>query len=202
MADEDDFLMGGGGVSAKFETVGTVVRGKIISKPQLRQRTDINTGEPMTWPDGRPQQQLVVQIQTDERDDEIEDDDGVRNLYIRFKMRDAVKEAVKKAGEKSLAVGGELAIKYVSQEKPRKRGQQGTKLYRAKYTPPDPSEFLDDGMGEEDGDEIETPPPAKKATKRAAKKAPAKKAATKAAVDEFSDDDDAGDDGEDDDEGF
>lgn len=202
MADEDDFLMGGGGTSAKFD-VGTVVRGTILSKA-LRQRTDITTREPLFWKDGRPQQHLVVALQTDERDADIDDDDGVRNLYIRFKMREAVQEAVKKAGAKTLEVGGKLAVKCTGQEKPKQRGHNGAKIYRAKYEAPDPADFLagdDDGESDET-DEAPTPPPAAK--KAAAKKAPAKKAAAKkAAVDEFADDDDAPAGGDiDDDPGF
>jgi hypothetical protein len=188
MSDEDDFLMGGGGKSATFE-VGDVHRGKILSK-KLTNQTDFKTKEILYWPNGDPRKQLVVALATDERDEDDEMDEGVRNLYIRFKMKDAVQAAVKAAGAKTLEIGGTLAVKCVGKEKPRTRGEQGAKLYKAKYTAPDPADYL----GEDDPDEVDkpTPPPAKKA---AAKKAPAKKAAAKA-VDEF------GDDGSEDDPGF
>jgi hypothetical protein len=60
----DDFLMAAGGApSAKFETPGTSVTGKITDL-QVRQQTDVRTREPLNWPNGDPKMQLVVTLQT------------------------------------------------------------------------------------------------------------------------------------------
>lgn len=137
--DPNSFLMGGSGKSAKFETVGTVVEGTIVTQPTLRQQTDIKTGALKTWDNGDPVQQLVVQLQTDARDDA--EDDGVRNLYVsggfkRASLQKAVADAVKTAKAPGLAVGGHLAVKFTGEEPPTAKGMNPAKLYQAKYTPP------------------------------------------------------------------
>jgi len=58
--DANAFLMGTGIPSAKFPTVGTTVTGTIVREPELQQQTDFDTGEPLTWPDGRPRMQVRV----------------------------------------------------------------------------------------------------------------------------------------------
>jgi hypothetical protein len=137
--DPNSFLLGGGGKSAKFENVGDVVEGTIAAPPELRQQTDIATGAPKTWDNGDPVQQLVVQLQTDAREDV--DDDGIRNLYVaggfkRASLQKAIADAVKTAKAPGLAVGGHLAVKFTGEEPPQKKGFSPAKLYAAKYTPP------------------------------------------------------------------
>ena len=165
--DPDEFLMGGGGRSATFEK-GDRYEGEILSK-SVRQQTDFKTKKPLFWDDGRPREQMVVSIQTDldEPDEDGGEDDGVRNLYIKYKMKEAVAKAVREAGEKKLEIGGWLAVECVGTEKPKTRGAQGAKLYEAEYEPPDEKFFAGD-----EGDPDEDEPPARRA--------PAKKAAAKA----------------------
>ena len=75
-----DDLLSGGGKSFKFDTVGTSVTGTITSI-EVKQKTEYGTGKALTWDDGRPQEQIVVGVQTDVRDDG--DDDGIRTVYIK-----------------------------------------------------------------------------------------------------------------------
>lgn len=75
-----DDLLSGGGKSFKFERIGTSVTGTIVSL-DVKQKTEFGSGKLLTWDDGRPQEQIVVGIKTNARDDE--DDDGVRNVYIK-----------------------------------------------------------------------------------------------------------------------
>jgi len=168
--DPDEFLMGGGGRSATFEK-GDRYEGEILSK-SVRQQTDFKTKKPLFWDDGRPREQMVVSIQTDldEPDEDGGEDDGVRNLYIKYKMKEAVAKAVREAGEKKLEIGGWLAVECVGTEKPKTRGAQGAKLYEAEYEPPDEKFFA----GDEDDPDADDEPPAR------SRRAPAKKAAAKA----------------------
>ena len=131
--DPNAFLMGTGGRSAKFEAEGDVAVG-YITHYEMRQQTDIKTGAPKTWDDGNPMMQLVVTIDTETREDE--DDDGVRTVYIKGQMQKAVSDAIRKAGEHGLGIGGKLGIKYVSTAAPKQRGFNGAKQYSAKYEPP------------------------------------------------------------------
>jgi hypothetical protein len=131
MTEAQDFLMSGGGAkAAKFPTPGTVVTGPIVREPEVAQQTEFGTGKPLFWDDGKPRNQLVVQIQTGQRDDD--EDDGVRAIYIKGKsLTGAVREAVKAAGAPGLEVGGVLAITYTGDGKA-ERGMP-PKLYSATY---------------------------------------------------------------------
>ena len=131
----NDLIMGSGAPGAKFPSVGTVVKGEILETGVSQQR-DYGTGELKFWSDGNPMMQAVLTIQTAERDPEITDDDGQRRLFISSrKMRDAVRDAVKTAGAKTLEVGGTITVQYTGDGEPTGNGNP-PKLYRAKYEPP------------------------------------------------------------------
>lgn len=135
--DANSFLMGGGTASAKFEHIGSSITGRIARAPEVRQQTDLTTGEPSTWPSGEPKMQLVIALQTDQRDPETPDDDGIRAVYVKGKsLTEAVRSAVKKAGAKGIEVGGTLTVTYVSDGEVTKRGFNPPKLYSATYAPP------------------------------------------------------------------
>jgi len=121
--------------------------------------------------------QMVVTLQTDEFDDELEDDDGRRNLYIAYKMKEAVAKAVKEAEAPGLRVGGYLAVEFVKQDKPKKRGYSGVKHYEAEYTPPDEDAESDEYLDDDEADDEPEERPARRAPakKAAAKKAPARR---------------------------
>ena len=135
MTTAQEFLMGRGGRSAKFPAIGTSVSGQIVKEPEVTQQTEFGTGRPLTWDDGRPRLQLVVTLQTDERDPSDPDDDGKRVLYVKGKsMTNAVRDAVRKAGANGLEVGGTLTVTYVGDGKA-ERGMP-PKLYSAVYQRP------------------------------------------------------------------
>ncbi|MEE1818004.1 hypothetical protein PUR59_23655 [Streptomyces sp. SP18ES09] len=131
----DDFLMGGGGApTAKFPAPGTVVSGRITEKPTVEQQRDIQSGEQKFWPDGNPMMQLVVTIQTEERDPTIDEDDGRRRLFVKGVMKNAVADAVRMAGARGLEVGGTLAVTYTHDGQAKQRGFSPPKQYTATYT--------------------------------------------------------------------
>lgn len=132
--DADRFLLGGA-KSASFPTIGTVVSGTVVSRPEMMQQRE-PSGELKTWKDGSPMMQLVVTIQTDERDPEDPDDDGERRLFIKSGMKTALQAAIKKAGAKRLEPGGFVTVKYYANGKQETRGFNPPKLYQAEYTPP------------------------------------------------------------------
>lgn len=153
--DANEFLMAGGAPSAKFPAVGCSVAGTITQQPEVQQVRDFSTGEPQYWPDGKPKQQLVVTLATDERDPQINDDDGTRRLFIKGLMLKAVRDAVRKAGARGLEVGGRLEVTYVGDGE-RKGNLNPPKLYAAAYTPP-AAQTADDVLNNEPAD---TPAPA------------------------------------------
>jgi len=108
----DDFLMGGSVPSAKFPAIGATVTGQITMQPTVEQQRDYTTGDLKFWDDGKPQMQMVVTLATNERDPDVQDDDGTRRLYVKGQMKNAVAQAVRAAGARGLEVGGQLTIRY------------------------------------------------------------------------------------------
>lgn len=132
----NDFLLAGGVPSAKFPNVGTLVKGVVVSS-EVTQQTTLD-GTPKTFDNGDPMRQVVITLQTDERDPSIDGDDGQRKLYVKSQMTAAVREALRNADAK-LEVGGVLAVKFDSEEPNKKAGLSPKKVYVAQYKPPAPS---------------------------------------------------------------
>lgn len=150
--DVSSFLLGGSAAPAlKFPTVGTEHTLTIIEPPELRDQTDFQTGELLTWKDGTPRKQLVVTGTVDESQREGSDDTLERRLYIKGQMQKAVGEAVREAGERDLKVGGKLWVKYTGDGQA-ERGKNPPKQYAAKYKAPEGSSaaFLGAGGGAAD----------------------------------------------------
>lgn len=147
----DQFLLGGGGKSASFPTIGASVTGTIAATPQVRQQTDMS-GNPLHWENGDPRLQLVVALQTELREDP--DDDGIRNLYVKGSkdpksqsLHAAVAAAVQKSGAKGLELGGRLTVTYVGDGVASTRGFNPPKKYEARYERPDASAASGDFLG-------------------------------------------------------
>lgn len=131
--DVNDLLAAGAKVpGAKFEKVGDSVAGTIVSA-EARQCMKFGTTDPDFWPQGDPKMQVVVTLQTDERDATIEDDDGQRRLHAKKPgaMLTAIVAAL--AGQR-LEVGGRLAVQFTGETPSAKGNPQ--KLYAAAYQPP------------------------------------------------------------------
>lgn len=130
----NDFLMGGGGApSAKFPAIGTSFTGRITEQPTVEQQKDFTTGNPKFWDDGNPAMQLVVTIQTEQRDPAVENDDGKRRLYVKGQLKTAVQEAVRNSGARGLEVGGHLAVTYTQDGEVKRAGFNAPKIFRAEY---------------------------------------------------------------------
>lgn len=134
--DANSFLMGGSGApTAKFPTPGTIVGGRITEPPKVEQQRDIQSGEQKFWANGDPMMQMVVTVQTDQRDPAIEDDDGKRRIFVKGQMKNAVADAVRQVGARGLEVGGTLHVRYTHDGEQTKRGFSAPKQYAAKYVP-------------------------------------------------------------------
>jgi len=138
MSSANDFLMGSGAASAKFETIGTAITGTIVKEPVVQQQTDITTGEPKYWSDGKPREQLQVILATQQRDPSDPSDDGHRALYVRGELTKAVRAAIKASGAKGIEVGGTMTVTYTGNGQPPKPGFSGAKLFAVTYAPPLP----------------------------------------------------------------
>lgn len=150
--------------SFKFDKVGDYVTGTIAEEPVLTDQSEYGTGTPKLDKNGNVMKQLVVVVQTNLRNWEkttnpakdengnpkpASEDTGLRTLWVRFLMRDAIAAALKEVGATTLEVGGELSVAYT--ENSRFNGFD-VKNYKAKYVKPTPAAGF---FGEKD---TNTPP--------------------------------------------
>lgn len=129
--DVNDFLLQNGIPAAKFPTIGTVVKGTVL-KADVEQQRDFDSGEPKTYDDGNPMMQIVITLATDERDPDIDGDDGTRRLFVKGQMLAALRAALRSAQAK-LEPGGQIAVQYASDGEAKKRGFNPPKQYAVQY---------------------------------------------------------------------
>lgn len=132
----NDLLMGSGAKSASFLEIGATITGRISMEPKTAQQTDPKDNSPKTFPNGDPMMQVIVTLQTSQRDPAVEDDDGIRTVYVKSNMLKAIREAVKAAGAKGLEVGGTLTVTYVADGEKTNKAFNPPKFYTAVYKPP------------------------------------------------------------------
>lgn len=147
LPDANDLLAGGGAKSAQFPEIGTVVKGEVLDFA-TRQQRDFDTGKPLFYDDGKPRLQIVVQVQTDERDPDVEDDDGIRALYLKGQLLQAAREATRR--HRGLAQGGRIGVKYYADGDAPRKGANPQKLYKVEYAPPTKRIDLDGTNGGRD----------------------------------------------------
>lgn len=131
----NDILMSRGGKSATFHDIGDAVEGEVIRSEVIQQR-DYTSGEPKVWPDGNPQQQIVIALKTENMDEE--DDDGIRSVYVKVpsQMLAALRDAVALAKASGIEKGGWIKVTYTGNKPAAKRGMNPQKQYDVKYEAP------------------------------------------------------------------
>lgn len=135
----NDVLFGGGTPAAQFKSPGDTFAGPITKLEAVQARKFGKDNKPTdeldTWPNGDPKMQAVVTLRTDHRDPSDPSDEGDRKVYIasRF-MQAAVREAVKRAGKRSLDIGGILRVTFTHEERQAESGLNA-KMYEVDYTP-------------------------------------------------------------------
>lgn len=123
--------------SSKYDPINTVHMGRVV-KVTVRQTRD-DDGKPQFWEDGNPMQQLIIAIQTDQRDPARPGDDGVRGIYIKWwnEQRKAFIECMRIAGTDDVEPGGMFAVKYIGDgPQPTDRKLSPAKLLKFEYKPP------------------------------------------------------------------
>lgn len=142
--DVDGFLFGGGVTAAKFEAIGDYIEGK-VTDAVVSQQTSMEDNTPLFWPDGKPKMQLVITLQTDLSTSD--EDNGLRRVFAKGgryevasgkgqSMKDAIADAVRKSGAKSLEENGKLKLGYTGEGKKTARGYSAPKLFTASYSVP------------------------------------------------------------------
>lgn len=130
----------GGSVSAfsRDSQIGATVTGPIVSVA-VRQWSDPATQALGFWDDGKPKEQVIVTLQTTQRDPSMQDDDGTRSVYIKWwgVQRQALIQALHNAGADDIEVGGQFTATYTGDgPRPENRAINAAKLYSYTYKAP------------------------------------------------------------------
>ncbi|MFW6598143.1 hypothetical protein ACOCHS_06395 [Propionibacteriaceae bacterium Y2011] len=135
----DQVLMGGGGAPAGKIDIGQPIAGRILEVSAPYQERDYDpknpgSGDLKFFKNGNPILTFFIDLATDQRSPEIEDDDGTRRVYMDgARIKKAVKAAVQAAGANGLTVGSYLAIECTHYDEPNDR--RSGKNYQVRYTP-------------------------------------------------------------------
>jgi hypothetical protein len=140
--DANDVLFGSNSPSAKFDQPGTTVGGIITSTPRSKQEQEWNQatqrsdGPPKFFPSGDPIMAVLIDVQTQLRDPSIQNDDGIRTIYIQGKrLKDAVRDAVRQAGAQRLEVGAEIYVTFTGLGPAPSAGANQPKEWAVRYVP-------------------------------------------------------------------
>ncbi|WP_371031246.1 hypothetical protein [Pseudoclavibacter sp. JSM 162008] len=126
-----------GGKGLKFQNPGDTHTGTVSRAPREQQQTKFGSQEPDTWPNGDPKMQVVVELDTAERDPADGNDDGSRTLYVSSSaMKRAIGDAIIAAGAEDIEVGGILTVTFTGFDPTSKNPQNPKKLYQAGYARP------------------------------------------------------------------
>lgn len=148
-SDANQLLSGPRQPIAKFDRIGDSVTGTLLDAEVAPVTSP--TGETQVDKNGNPKQQIIYTLQTDERDPEIEDDDGKRRVFAKWAIQRAISTCLAESGlaKVGLQEGGKLTIKFSGTQKASQRGYSDIKLYEASYTAP-PPRTLASNVGSED----------------------------------------------------
>lgn len=129
------------GPSAKFPELGDKYAGVITSVKRTPQ-TDFDSGEVLTWNDGSPRLQTLIELELG--------DGTTTTLYAKGgkyeaakgtgqSMESAIVAAVKAAGGTSIRRGDMLAIEHTGLGKVSRKGMNAPKLFTAEYRLAEPA---------------------------------------------------------------
>lgn len=143
MADEvNDMLEGGGPPAVKLEKVGDSIVGTVVDAV-VRQEREPN-GKPKYYDDGNERKEIVITMATDERDDDVEDDDGTRRWFCRGISIKRLREARQNADGLKIEPGVKVAIVRVDDIAPKVKGHSPTFDYDVKVKAADKSAAVND----------------------------------------------------------
>lgn len=140
--------------SFKFETPGTSHTGTLVEIGPEHQASEYNPngpGDPAFWDKARtrPKMQRKFTFKTNERDPQLDADDGTRVLYAVIDGKPGSQYyAINKALEKASQLGGQLTITMTGFDPESKNPTNPRKLYEATYVEATPSQMLNGGAAQ------------------------------------------------------
>ncbi len=153
----DDFLAGVKRTAAKFPVIGHSYTGIVLSKKMehendydepdkkkyWRDRSMKALSESEVLPTDKPVRQAAVEIQTAVRGtfdrsgspESVENDQGVRWLFVKSHLQKAIKAAIQASGAPTLEIGGKLTVTYSGNGRQNNPKYNPPKVFTAEYVP-------------------------------------------------------------------
>lgn len=152
-----------GGTAAKFTKFKHKYSGTVLSW-KSQQQTKLETGELQWWDEAktRPKTEVMVEFQLAEGDPnwgktwdwngeswdlvELDEDDGIRTLWVKGGLWTAWKAAMRKAGIKTADLPGTHIdrVEYTSNGKSETKGYKPPKRFEVELTPGKPADPFDE----------------------------------------------------------
>lgn len=161
-------FLSGGLVAAKWPTVGFVFEG-VVKASKLVQQTDFDDGTPLTWKDGSPRMQLVVDVQSEATGmtwakvqnipTPVPNDTGMRAMYVRGNLQRAISQALRNA-QAEFANGGHIRVERIADGVAPDPKKNAPHDYVAVWTPPSPTAAAADFLSKSEPDAQQAPAPA------------------------------------------
>tara|TARA_B110000211_G_scaffold229612_1_gene287676 strand:- start:243 stop:848 length:606 start_codon:yes stop_codon:yes gene_type:complete len=134
---------------AKFDVVGDSITGALVDAEVAPVTSP--TGEVQVDKNGNPRQQIIYTLQTDNRDTEIDDDDGKRRVFAKWAIQKAISTCLADMGlaRQGLQEGGTLTITHSATQTASQRGYNDIKLFEVSYVAPPARSLPSDTSGGE-----------------------------------------------------
>lgn len=177
-----DFFTPRASHSWKFTNPGDTHTGTITEVSDARQATEYGSNEPAFWDreKTRPKMQVVVTLDTAERDPQDANDTGKRTLWVVEDGRSgsilsAIRQAVAQVNAGTIDIGGQLTVTFSGFDPNSKNPANPRKVYTASYVPPAPAGgmFTNQAPAQPVAQPAAAPAPAAPAPAPAAQPAPA-----------------------------
>lgn len=127
----------GGTPTFRFESIGDRCKGRIVSITK-RQSTDMDSGELLTWPDGRPKLYTSITLDLDGEERTVNGAGGSFEVATGEgrSFEAALVAAAKAAGAESIDAGATLEVVHSGLGKKTGVGKNAPRLYSMRYTAP------------------------------------------------------------------
>lgn len=158
-------FLSGGLVAAKWPTIGFVFEG-VVKASKLVQQTDFDDGTPLTWKDGSPRMQLVVDVQSEATGltwakiqnipTPVPNDTGMRAMYVRGNLQKAISQALRNA-QAEFENGGHIRVERIADGVAPDPKKNAPHDYVAVWTPPSPTAAAADFLSKPEPDAQQAP---------------------------------------------
>lgn len=127
-------------VYARFDNIGDTISGPITKAPNEIQQNEFGTGKPLFWDDAKtqPRMQMVITVQTEDRDPQDPEDTGLRVLFIKkpSALYNSIANAVVTSGiTRDPDAGDKLTITYTGLGEKTNPAYNAPKQFTATFTP-------------------------------------------------------------------